>query len=105
MKKIGGLLVLFACLSFSANAAEGVGDEVKRVIIKRCRGQMNQYGAMMVKACVDQDIAAVVAINKYPVKYAAIVERCMGQMHSYGFVMIKACADEDIAAEESLSNY
>jgi antitoxin component YwqK of YwqJK toxin-antitoxin module len=34
-------------------------------IISRCRKQMGEYGAAMVKACVDQDIEAEKALQKY----------------------------------------
>lgn len=34
-------------------------------IISRCRTQMGEYGAAMVKACVDQDIEAEDALRKY----------------------------------------
>jgi len=80
-------------------------NDVKQEIIKRCKSQMGEYGASMVKACVDQDIEAVIAISKYPDQYDSIVARCMGQMQSYGFSMVKACADQDIEAENALSNY
>jgi hypothetical protein len=34
-------------------------------IIARCRTQMGEYGAAMVKACVDRDIEAENALQKY----------------------------------------
>jgi hypothetical protein len=87
----------------SANAfADG---NVKTEIIERCKKQMGEYGASMVKACVDQDLDAVNGIDNFPDKYSNIVARCMKQMRQYGFSMVKACADQDIEAEEALSNY
>ena len=80
-------------------------NDVKQEIIKRCKSQMGEYGASMVKACVDQDIEAVIAINKLPDEYNSIVGRCMEQMREYGFSMVKACADQDIEAEKALNNY
>lgn len=80
-------------------------DGIKKEIIDRCRSQMDQYGASMVKACVDHDIEAVNAITKYPDTNKQIVDRCMSQMRQYGFSMVKACADRDIEAEKALSNY
>lgn len=97
------IIFSLAFLLFAGNAfAE---DDVKQEIIKRCKSQMGEYGASMVKACVDQDIEAVIAINKFPDKYDPIVGRCMRQMREYGFSMVKACADQDIEAEKALSNY
>ena len=92
------MIMLFAGSSFAT-------DDVKQEIIQRCRNQMGQYGAAMVKACVDQDIEAARALNGYESKYASIVGRCMRQMRQYGFSMVKACADQDIEAEKALSNY
>ena len=79
--------------------------DVKQEIISRCKSQMGEYGAMMVKACVDQDIDAVKALNTYPKQHAAIVDRCMNQMRTYGYTMVKACVDQDVEAEKALSLY
>lgn len=100
MKKIILPLVL---LLFSGNVF--ADEDIKQEIIKRCKSQMGDYGASMVKACVDQDIEALIAINKFPDKYDSIVGRCLGQMREYGFSMVKACADQDIEAEEALGKY
>lgn len=56
MKRV--ILVLVFVTSSSLLA----GENVKQDIIKRCQSQMGQYGASLVKACVDQDINAIVAI-------------------------------------------
>jgi hypothetical protein len=101
MKK---LVVVLAMMVITPAISFADGD-IKKEIIDRCRSQMDQYGASMVKACVDQDIEAVNAIAKYPDKYKQIVGRCMGQMRQYGFSMVKACSDQDIQAENALSNY
>lgn len=79
--------------------------DVKDEIIDRCRTQMGEYGAALVKACVDQDIEALAQLNEYPDKYDPIIGRCMSQMSSYGYSLVKACADQDIEAEEALSRY
>lgn len=39
--------------------------DLTQEIIKRCRSQMGEYGSTMVKACVDQDIEAEKALNRY----------------------------------------
>ena len=42
----------------------GDGD-IKSEIINRWRNDMGEYGAMMVKACVDQDVEAGDALDRY----------------------------------------
>lgn len=84
-----------------ANAENDVKDE----IIARCRAQMGDYGSALVKACVDQDIEALIALGKYPDKYSEIIARCLRDMKEYGYALVKACADQDIEAEEALSKY
>lgn len=80
-------------------------NNVKQEIISRCKSQMGTYGSSLVKACVDQDIKAIVALNKYPSKYNPTIDRCMGQMRDYGYSLVKACVDQDIEAEKALSHY
>jgi len=87
-----------------AASIEASGSD-KDEIISRCRKQMGEYGAAMVKACVDQDIAAVNALANYPKDVQPIIARCHSQMKEYGWAMVKACADQDIAAEEALEAY
>jgi hypothetical protein len=67
----------------SAKPSEAAPDGMKE-IIDRCQSQMGQYGAAMVKACVDQEIQAVEAIVKYDPKYHDIIARCAQQMAQYG---------------------
>lgn len=75
-------------------------DNVKQEILKRCTEEMGEYGAGMVKECVEQDTEALMALNKYPQKYATIVSQCTVRMKEFGYAMVKACADEDIAVGE-----
>lgn len=80
-------------------------DDVKQEIIQRCQSQIGSYGSAIVKSCVDQDIEALVALNKYPDTYRSIIGRCYNQMKEYGYAQVKACADHDIEAEKALGNY
>ena len=66
---------------------------------------MGEYGSVMVKACVDQDIEAANSLASYPPKARPFIARCYGQMSKYGWSMVKACADQDIEAEKSLGGY
>lgn len=101
MKKV----LAIASMVFAAPIGAIADENIKKEIIDRCRSQMGEYGASMVKACVDQDIEAANALSKYPDQYDPIVSRCMNQMREYGYSMVKECADQDIEAEKALSNY
>lgn len=79
--------------------------EVRKEVVQRCRASMGEYGAAMVKACVDQDMQAYRALKRYPDKHGPAIARCKRQMGEYGWAMVKACADQDIAAEEALESY
>lgn len=98
------LILLFGigfAVPFHANADE------RQEIIQRCRATMGEYGASIVKACADQDIEALAALQSDSIysQYSSVVQRCMRQMKEYGYVIVKACADQDIRAEEELDNY
>ncbi len=95
------IIVLLLAVAPSVQA----GDDVKQEIIDRCRATMSEYGAAMVKACADQDIEALVALNQYPESHQPLIRRCYGQMAEYGYAMVKACVDQDLEAEAALSNY
>ncbi|MEX5536044.1 hypothetical protein ABFV54_13045 [Pseudomonas syringae] len=98
----GSVIACGLSIIFSASV---YAEDVKTEIISRCKSQMGQYGAAMVKACVDQDLEAVDKIGKIPEKYKATVSRCMKQMRKYGFSMVNACAEQDIEADQALSKY
>ena len=85
-------------------ASSDVSRDERSAAISRCRTQMGEYGSAMVKACVDQDMAAYEALQGYPDDYAPLIERCVKQMGEYGWSMVKACTDQDIEAERALAN-
>ncbi|MDD5321305.1 MAG: hypothetical protein PHD43_11960 [Methylococcales bacterium] len=87
------------------NESKPKTSEPIQEIKNRCQTQMGDYGAAMVKACVDQDLEALQALGPYMEKYEAIVTRCLTQMIEHGYSMVKACADQDIEAEDALSKY
>jgi len=74
---------------------------VRSSAIARCREAMGDYGSAMVKACVDQDVAAYQALASYSA-HEAMIKRCLRNMESYGWAMIKACVDQDMEAEDAL---
>lgn len=51
---------------FNALIGPAYSADTKQEIIDRCRRQMSQYGSVMMKACVDQDVEAAGALAKYP---------------------------------------
>lgn len=106
VKIINTLCQLLTLSVFLIASNIGIANaDVKDEIIDRCRTQMGEYGAALVKACVDQDIEALAQLNDYPEKYDPIIGRCMSQMSSYGYSLVKACTDQDIEAEEAISRY
>ena len=85
-------------------ASSDVSRDERSAVISRCRTQMGEYGSAMVKACVDQDMAAYETLRSYPDEHAPFIERCAKQMGEYGWSMVKACTDQDIKAERALAN-
>ncbi len=85
----------------TSKSADGITQE----IVQRCKNSMGQHGAAMVKACVDQDLEALVILGTLVDSNPVIVNRCMNNMKQHGFAIIKACVDQDIAAEEALKRY
>ena len=102
-------MCLLICCGHAAaeekEASEEALKEVRQAVIKRCRDKMAEYGAAMVKGCVDIDMEAYEALEEYPAKYQSIVNRCKKSMDSYGWAMVKGCADMDIEAEQALEAY
>ena len=87
------------CVDSSAAA----GKDVTQEIIARCRTEWPDE-AVMVKHCVDQDLAALRALDTYPEEHQPIITRCL-QEWSGEYKMVKHCADQNIEAEEALSRY
>ena len=78
----------------------------KEAIMSQCRSLMGQYGSVMVKACVDQNLEAFKTLQAYPPQHQVLIERCTRQMKSLGgWFIVKTCVDRDIEAEEALKNY
>ena len=68
-----------------------VDEASKKEIIQRCKSQMSEYGAAMVKSCVDQDFAAWKKVSAYKESHQEISIRCLDQMREYGFAMTESC--------------
>ena len=59
-------IVVGALSAFSMAAHAWTPEELKQEIIDRCQAQMAEYGASIVKACVDQESEAANALGRYP---------------------------------------
>ena len=57
--------VIAASLLLLATSVMAISDTEKTAVIERCKDQMNQYGAAMVKACTAQDIETEQALSSY----------------------------------------
>jgi len=95
------ILIMAALIVSNAALAE---DDIKAEIIDRCSNDMGQYGPMMVKACVDQDMEAAAQLRSVPDRYKHILTRCFRHMRQFGFTVVKDCVDDNIEAEEALPN-
>ena len=75
-------------------------------IKKSCQRRMGEHGAALVKFCVDEDIKAYDALQRYPAKYRSVIARCKRTMLAMGgWNVVQFCADEDIKATKALEGY
>lgn len=96
---------IFAVLFLSATAY-AADDDMRKSIIDHCRNMMGEFGASLVKVCVDQDIRAYEALASYDPKHRVIIDRCRSMMLSTGgWNIVQVCVDQDIEAERALENY
>lgn len=104
MGRLLSIIVLCTVILVPGTAfSQNPNTDTYRDILARCRSEMGDFGASMVKFCVDEDVEAVNALSEYPARWDAIVTRCMDEMLDIGgWAMVQFCADEDIAAEEEL---
>ena len=98
---LAGTMLALVCAS-----THGADDDIRQSVIDRCRALMGEYGASMVKVCVDEDLAAYSALQSYDDFHKPVIDRCANDMLSLGgWNIVKVCADEDIEAERALENY
>ena len=96
-------IVIGALSAFSMAAHAWTPEELKQEIIDRCQAQMAQYGASIVKSCVDQESEAANALGRYPESARATVDRCIAQLRSDGWSVIKNCVDQELYAAQPVS--
>ena len=74
-----------------------IDEDSKKEILERCKAQMSEYGASMVKSCVDQDLTAWEKVASFRNSHQEISSRCLQQMQKYGYSMVESCITQDIA--------
>ncbi|MGK8174452.1 hypothetical protein ACRS1R_04895 [Aeromonas dhakensis] len=94
--------VIAISLLLLATSAMAISDTEKTAVIDRCKDQMNQYGATMVKACVDQDLEAYEQLNAHYRPHEKIVKFCIRTTKQFGWNMVKACSDQNIEARQAI---
>ncbi|MFM4647557.1 hypothetical protein [Aeromonas bivalvium] len=99
MKRVATVSLLLLASSVFA-----ISDTEKSSVIERCKGQMNQYGATMVKACVDQDLEAYEQLQTNYRPHEKIVKFCTKTTKQFGWNMVKACSDQNIEARQAILN-
>lgn len=97
-------LITLAFVSSSVHALEAITPEIKSSILKRCRSQMENHGASLVKACTDQDLEAAKALITYSRDDSTIeiISRCESSMSQHGWSLVKSCVDQDIEAKKAV---
>lgn len=97
-------ILIAMLLTGAMQPALAISDTEKKAVIERCKDQMNQYGATMVKACVDQDLEAYEQLNANYRPHEKIVKFCIRTTRQYGWNMVKACSDQNIEARQAIAN-
>ena len=93
-----------ACLEAIANpvgdqAAAKATDEERSLIINRCLAQTGEFGAAMVRACAEKDLASYEALLAYPEECAPFVVRCAKRVGQHSWGMVRICVGKDLASE------
>lgn len=82
---------------------EATNDERSK-IIAGCLSQTGEFGTVMTRACVKQDLAAYEALLAYPEPCASFVVRCAKQLGQHGWGMVKICVDKDIESARAMAD-
>ena len=92
-----------ACLAAIADPAadqapaKATSDE-RSLIINRCLAQAGEFGAAMVRACAEKDLASYEALLAYPEACAPFVVGCAKRVGRHGWGMVRTCVEREIAA-------
>ena len=93
-----------ACLEATGNPVgdqepQTATEEERSMIINRCLAQTGEFGAAMVRACAEKDLASFEALLAYPEACAPLVVRCAKRVGQHSWGMVKICVDKDIGRE------
>lgn len=101
-----GCLALAGWLSLGTASALDLRDpELSQQILLRCYYYVGEFGEAGVRACVDDESAALDALADYPQAAQGIVARCTEDYEASGWQIVKRCADNDIEAHAALERY
>jgi hypothetical protein len=93
------------CIRDNRAALAEVGrypDEVKG-IVKRC-SRRKEMGWVVVKKCIDDDIAAGPVLEAYARDHRPLLERCQEQFHGREATRIKLCVEHALRAQKPLED-
>ena len=95
----------FACREAIADPAEGpepakASSDERSLIINRCLAQTGEFGAAMVRACAERDLASYEELLAYPEACAPFVVGCARRVGQHGWGMVRICVDREIAGDQ-----
>ena len=87
-----------------AHAAQ-IDADLKEQIILVCHNEMSEFGAELVRQCIENETAALKDVSSHPDTAEPIVSRCKRVAGGRGWGAVKVCVDQDIAAAAALDRY
>jgi len=97
-----GIEVAHLCIRENQTARAEVArypDEVK-AIVGRC-SRRKAMGWVMVKKCIDDDIAAAPVLEAYARDHGPLLERCQEKIQVRDLSRIKTCVDQALEVEKT----
>ena len=94
----------FALPLYAVAAAQTEAD-LKEQIIYGCHNEMGEFGADLVRQCIETETAALEGIFSYPDTAEPIVSRCKRSAGGRGWAVVKLCIDQDLVAAAELEHY
>ncbi len=98
-----------ACLDAAAGVTgrphpTDTGRDERSVIISRCQAQTGEFGSVMVKACIVEDMAAYEALQASPAEHTPFIEHCLDQLGQHGWGMVRICVERQIEAQGTVAD-
>ena len=88
-----------------AAAAPQTEADLKEQIILVCHNEMGEFGAELVRQCIETETAALNDVSSHPDTAEPTVSRCKRVAGGRGWGAVKVCVDQDIAAAAALDRY